>query len=274
VAPPDQVITAIRRRRITPAAADLTSRYARILADAAVPLEAAQRPSALIRPLLGRDATRARIVELADLTRHEQLSIHPEVAFTDDTLAAASPLDKAAIARGVRLSVVCLPPADGDASSAHGEAMRELGVHSRYVPQLPLKLMLFDRKTALLPIDPHDLGRGALEVADPSIVDALISVFDREWAAGRDPRDRGVPPILLGEREEALITLLTAGHTDASAARRLGISARTVTYALRALMDRLGVENRFQLGLVLGARTAPLPPMPRPDAAAYPKEAS
>ena len=34
---------------------------------------------------------------------------------------------------------------------------------------------------------------------------------------------------------------------------KLGLSLRTVGYAIRALMDRYGVENRFQLGLLLGA---------------------
>jgi DNA-binding NarL/FixJ family response regulator len=53
-------------------------------------------------------------------------------------------------------------------------------------------------------------------------------------------------------REKALVELLAAGHTDASAARRLGLSPRTVSYTVQSLMDRLEVENRFQLGLALG----------------------
>jgi DNA-binding NarL/FixJ family response regulator len=53
-------------------------------------------------------------------------------------------------------------------------------------------------------------------------------------------------------REKALVELLAAGHTDASAARRLGLSPRTVSYTVQSLMDRLNVENRFQLGLAIG----------------------
>jgi DNA-binding CsgD family transcriptional regulator len=60
---------------------------------------------------------------------------------------------------------------------------------------------------------------------------------------------------MLTSREKALVTLLAQGHTDASAARELGVSPRSVTYTLRALMDRLGVDNRFQLGLALGAQS-------------------
>jgi len=65
-----------------------------------------------------------------------------------------------------------------------------------------------------------------------------------------------MPDVALTAREESLVALLALGHTDASAARDLRISARSVTNILRALMDRLGVENRFQLGLALGALRA------------------
>jgi DNA-binding CsgD family transcriptional regulator len=61
-----------------------------------------------------------------------------------------------------------------------------------------------------------------------------------------------VPKITLSARERELISLLAQGHTDASAAEILQISPRSVTNILRSLMDRLGVENRFQLGLALG----------------------
>jgi DNA-binding NarL/FixJ family response regulator len=61
-----------------------------------------------------------------------------------------------------------------------------------------------------------------------------------------------VPKITLTTRERELISLLAEGHTDVSAAEHLDISPRSVTNILRNLMDRLGVENRFQLGLALG----------------------
>jgi len=74
-----------------------------------------------------------------------------------------------------------------------------------------------------------------------------------------------VPKITLTGRERELIALLAEGHTDISAAEHLRISPRSVTNILRSLMDRLGVENRFQLGLALGIlRKAQVPPQPAP----------
>jgi DNA-binding CsgD family transcriptional regulator len=58
--------------------------------------------------------------------------------------------------------------------------------------------------------------------------------------------------LTLTERERKLIALLAEGLTDESAARRMQLSSRTVTNILRSLMNRLGVDNRFQLGLAIG----------------------
>jgi DNA-binding CsgD family transcriptional regulator/predicted DNA-binding transcriptional regulator len=65
--------------------------------------------------------------------------------------------------------------------------------------------------------------------------------------------------VALTPRERAIVELLAQGHTDETAARELDLSRRTVGYALGGLMSRLGVDNRFQLGLALGAMRAATP---------------
>jgi DNA-binding NarL/FixJ family response regulator len=70
----------------------------------------------------------------------------------------------------------------------------------------------------------------------------------------------------LSPRERAVVSLLAAGHTDVAAAEQLGLSVRTIAYTVRGLMDRYGVQNRFQLGLVLGAISREEPDEPPPDA--------
>ncbi|MCA2213803.1 helix-turn-helix domain-containing protein [Jidongwangia harbinensis] len=74
-----------------------------------------------------------------------------------------------------------------------------------------------------------------------------------------------MPKIVLSTRERQLVALLAQGHTDVSAAEILNISPRSVTNILRSLMDRLAVENRFQLGLALGFLRKAHVPTPTPQ---------
>ena len=76
------------------------------------------------------------------------------------------------------------------------------------------------------------------------------------------------PSGTIENRHQRLIALLATGHTDASAARQLGVSRRTVTYMLRSMMDELGINNRFQLGIAVGARSRTCEECPEPDWAA------
>lgn len=217
-------------------------------------------PGGSVRRLPTRKIARRRITELIAAERHEHLAINPEEVFAADAAAAALPLDRQMLSRGIALRMLGLPPSDGDQSCAYAAELASLGGEYREARELPMKLMVFDRKAALFPADPADFESGAIEVTDPTAVGHLISVFRKYWTEGRDPRRQGVPPIVLSQREQALVALLSDGHSEESAAAELGISRRTVLYALRSLMDRIGVENRFQLALILGATgTAPLP---------------
>jgi DNA-binding CsgD family transcriptional regulator len=210
--------------------------------------------------LADRATTRQRIAELTAVERREQLTLSPERSFSPDAVAAALPLDRQLVARGVRLRSCGVPAPDGDACSAAAETLATVGTEYRERDEVPLKLIVFDRRVALLPVDPLDLEAGTYEIDEPAVVGALVILFEQLWSTADDPRRGGVPPIMLSAREKVVLELLAEGHTDSSAAQHLGISQRTIAYTLRSLMDRLGVDNRFQLGLALGATRAVLPP--------------
>ncbi|GAA3348474.1 LuxR family transcriptional regulator [Amorphoplanes nipponensis] len=246
-------VTALLQRRRHPAAVGEV--YQRHLATVAG-LHLDRIPPGLLRRLPTRQATRGRIAELAAAERHEHLAINTEDVISPDAVAAADPVDRALLARGVRLRTLGRP--------RRGVTWREPlpGSEHREAESLPLKLMVFDRRAAIFPADPADFEAGAVEVADPDAVDRLVQVFCRLWVTAADPQRQGVPPIMLTTREQAILDMLAAGHSEQTAAHELGLSRRTVVYALRGLMDRLGVENRFQLALVLGAAHAIAVPSP------------
>lgn len=246
--PADAVVMTLRRRALRRAAAATGGGFG--------PLERVALPA---RRLPDREARRRRIAELAALERVEHLSMQPEQVFSTDELTAGAPLDVEALRRGVRMRTLSRPPADGDRSAQHAIEFGRLGGEYREAAHLPQKLMIFDRQVALLAVDPLDLDRGTWEIVDRAAVDSLVRLFARHWSDGVDPSRNGVPAIVLTARERAIVALLAQGHTDAISARRLGMSTRSLTYSLRALMDRLGVDNRFQLGLALGALNVATP---------------
>jgi DNA-binding CsgD family transcriptional regulator len=213
-----------------------------------------------VRHLASRAAARDRLAELVAVERREHLAINTEPVFDAASARAAGPLDRQILQRGVRMRTIGLPPADqclhvAPASLAHPRC------EYRERPQLPLKLIVIDHAVAFFPADPRDLRRGYLEVSQPGAVRALIVLFEHHWANAVNPREHGMPDFALDDRERELIRLLASGHTDVSAAEELRISARSVTNIMRGLMDRLGVENRFQLGLALGAARVARPPV-------------
>ena len=63
----------------------------------------------------------------------------------------------------------------------------------------------------------------------------------------------------LTPRERAIVALLATGRTDSDVSAQLGLSVRTIAYTVSELMNRVGAQNRFQLGLVLGAQGAAEP---------------
>ncbi|MDQ0363748.1 helix-turn-helix transcriptional regulator [Catenuloplanes indicus] len=211
-----------------------------------------------VRYLPDRPLTRARLADLMDAERSEHLAINTEQAFDAASARPAAPLSRRMVDRGVRMRVLGLPPADRD---LHVDAA--LFGHARFgyreAAEMPLKLFVVDRRVALFPADPADFDRGYLEISQPGMVRALVMLFEQHWATATDPRESGLPEVVLTDRERELVTLLAQGHTDASAAARMRVSTRLITKIMRELMDRFGVENRFQLGLALGAARVTTP---------------
>jgi DNA-binding CsgD family transcriptional regulator len=125
------------------------------------------------------------------------------------------------------------------------------GEEARTLPDVPVKLLIFDTDCAVVSLADMDNGGGsALLIRPSSLLSALIGLFEVCW--------RAALPLALGEQdtgpflqpsERRLLGLLAAGLGDEQAARTLGISRRTLFRHLEGLMSRTGAANRFQLAL-------------------------
>lgn len=131
---------------------------------------------------------------------------------------------------------------------------------ARVVSKLPIKLALFDRRTALVPLtgplngDTVDAG---LVVHRSALLDALLDLFNTYWQRGTNAtfEEGQAATGRLVPDEDPIVTLLGAGLKDETIARELGVSTHTVRRRISDIKNRLGVTTRFQAGLVLGRQS-------------------
>lgn len=124
------------------------------------------------------------------------------------------------------------------------------GFEIRTTPALPSRMVIFDRKIAVLPMSSDDSREGAVALYGRATVTAFCSLFDWIW-------ERAVPVDLqMGKRDEVSVALemeaiwlLAQGYTDETVAKRLGVSPRTSRRIVESMMRRLGARSRFQAGV-------------------------
>lgn len=238
------------------AEADLADRRAQVeKARAEIAAIAAEhqtsRDSDAATRLEGIDAVRARLEELQRTTESECLSLNPGGAHRPDARSAATPLNEQALKRGVVIKAVCRESFRNDADTlAYARWLVSHGGRMRTVPTVPIQMIIVDRRAAIVPLDPATPRAGALEVRSAGVVTALRALFEQTWAAGTDFGEQpladsnGCTPV-----EKTLLGMIAAGDTDEAAARKLGVSLRTVRRMMSHLMERLGAASRFQAGV-------------------------
>ncbi len=209
-----------------------------------------------IEHLTGIDEIRTRLMTLADSCQWEACSFMPGGAQSAESLAASRKLDAEAIDRGVRLRTLYLDSVRNDQPTLdYAMWLSERGSEVRTAPTLPLRMLIVDRKLALVPVNTEDSRAMALVISGTGVVTALYALFNSEWKAATplgSVRRRDSEG--LSTQEKQVLLLLGAGHTDEVIARRLGVSVRTARRVAADLLGRLGARSRFQAGALAAAR--------------------
>jgi DNA-binding CsgD family transcriptional regulator/sugar-specific transcriptional regulator TrmB len=212
--------------------------------------EAAHERDLVVR-LEGVDAVRDRLAELAAAATFECLSFNPNTAQTPDAKAASRGLNGDLLSRGVAIRCVYQDSfRNHPLMLEYAEWLTSLGGQARTAPSVPMMMVVFDRRTALLPLDPDESHRGALDISSPGIVAAVCALFEQVWSTATPVGQAMISDDTgLNASQQELLELLGAGHTDESAARKLGVSLTTVRRMMAILMDRLNARSRFQAGV-------------------------
>lgn len=175
-------------------------------------------------------------------------------------------LQEDAHARGVRFRTIVdaeFLATDGAVGLLRSEIA--VGTVARAVTHLPFKMVLADRRIAIIPLNLDEPSSNVLLLRSSALLDALYALFEILWAQGAamDLADETGPTARMGVAARApgsesdLIPLMAAGMNDKAIAHELGISARTLERRVVALMKTLGARSRFQAGWLAATRDVP-----------------
>ncbi|GAA3080106.1 hypothetical protein GCM10020000_77420 [Streptomyces olivoverticillatus] len=159
-------------------------------------------------------------------------------------------MDAELLERGVRMRTVYLDSVRNSPHTvAYAEWAAERGGQVRTVPSLPVRMVIVDRGTAVVPAQAEQAREAAVVLTGQGTLTALCALFDGVWESALDlgavhKRDEsGLSP-----QEREVLGFLYRGMTDDAIAKRLGVSPRTARRVANDMMERLGARSRFQAG--------------------------
>ncbi|MFF2539494.1 helix-turn-helix transcriptional regulator [Streptomyces cyaneofuscatus] len=195
-------------------------------------------------------AVLARMERLAARATADCMSLLPAETVGEESLLARRPLDQHMLERGLSVWNIHLESVYND-RAALGYARRLVRDGGRVgtVPTLPMWLVVYDRATALVPIDPRNPGAGAVQVSGAGFLAGLVALFERLCETMR-PLDslHGGAQDQPTSMEKELLRLMGQGLTDEAVRKKLGVGLRTARRMIADLMERLDARSRFEAG--------------------------
>ncbi|HUR08966.1 MAG TPA: helix-turn-helix transcriptional regulator [Nonomuraea sp.] len=193
-----------------------------------------------------------RIDDLAELSRHEVVDMHPSASWTRESLDKGLARSKVTAGNGARVRSLHAQISLSDpVVREYVSHWRQHGIEVRVAPVVPTRVLIYDRRTAIVQADPDDLEAGAVVVTGASVVKSIAAIYDYCWMSASEPEDVPGSPdgSILTDQQRAVLRLLATGAKDSAIARSLGVSTRTVTRLVSELTAALGASSRFQAGV-------------------------
>lgn len=214
--------------------------------------------TSLVEEVAGHDAVAQSFAQLLRGSRDEVLVFDRPPYREDFERGQPWDVEVSVLTRGVRIKTIY----DRQALEIPGvieeiQALIPLGEEARFLSGVPMKLLVSDRRVAIIPMGPGlPYLEAAVLVHESPLLDAVIVLFETLWQRADPfasmltaPADANLhSQLAVSPTERRIIALLASGYQDAAIARTLRLGHRTVGRHIKHLMSLVGAETRFQLG--------------------------
>ncbi|MDT0202516.1 LuxR family transcriptional regulator [Nocardioides sp. AE5] len=195
------------------------------------------------------------LAELVPSAKTEMLTAQPEGDRGGSDLKEAGARDVEALRRGVSVRTIYQHAARRSRPTrAYVARVVKEGAEVRTLDEFFNRLIVVDRAVALIPSG-DDLNV-ALAIRDVDLVAYLVDIFERFWERGRpfESQESSTLASIAAEQRAMAIRMLIEGHSDATCAKRLGVSPRTYAAYVADLKNEFDAQTRFQLGYRMGLK--------------------
>jgi DNA-binding CsgD family transcriptional regulator len=217
--------------------------------------EMQRHPSGLIEVITGADQIYRTALDLWHTAKDEILIFDKPPYAAEQADADYDQVDneRPLLERGVRLRGIYQRNVLETAGHMRiATRLAGLGEQARVLPELPIKLHIYDRRVAMVPLTTDTNAGQSRAIVHPSgLLNALIALFEAYWERAHPVFDGtttlSAHPDFSGE-EEAVLRMLAAGMKDQAIARQLGVSRRTAARRTERILELLDASSRFQAG--------------------------
>jgi DNA-binding CsgD family transcriptional regulator len=190
----------------------------------------------------GLPAIISRLAALERVTRSAVYNLQPTVRF--DPMRREREPNQRTRTRGVHGHLITSPsPYLALTAACHPDT---------WITPVLVAGLVIDERLALFAGPPSACGEPTAWLCDfPDLIEQFCDLWFDAKAAAVPIRDvPGVVP--LNDRQLDVVSLLSRGMKDATVARLLGVSLRTVTSDISKILDALHVSTRWEAGMILG----------------------
>jgi DNA-binding CsgD family transcriptional regulator/sugar-specific transcriptional regulator TrmB len=205
-----------------------------------------------IETITGVETVQAVIDQLVFRATESVWSAIPGTRPTPEMLESARPIDEELAQRGLPTRSLYQNSALADRPNMeYARWLNSVGIETRSIPVVPMRMLIVDRSLAAVIYRQPQLPVEMFVIREPALLIPLIEYFEMSWAAATpiiDPDPKPAVDDIPSPQEAAFLRLLAGGSTDEAAAKKLGVSVRTVRRMMADLMERLGATSRFEAG--------------------------